>query len=285
MTVLGARIKVHLLSPIILVLSFVFTDAKTLFPSLLALSLHELSHLMCAFYLGAKIDEIELMPFGAAVRLYELWQISPGKLMLIALSGPFANLFISASLSLFLFFFPFLARQITPHIYSGIALGLLNLLPALPLDGGRFLSAILALRIKRSKAVGIGILLGRVLGAFLLLSAAYGFLKTRTVSLLPILASVYLFASGSQEKRYAEGATLRMLCMNPSPPPVQRAGIIVAKDSATIFEAVRAVRPGEESLFAITDDSGEILSLLPLQRVLPALSQNAQSTMDVFTKP
>ncbi len=281
MTLKGIRVRIRLLSPIVFFLMIAFSGISSVLPPLAALSVHELAHILTAVILRAKIDEIELMPFGAAMRLYELWQISPFKLMLIALSGPIANLVLSGFLSLLLFFCPHLAPVITPFLYSGLLIALINLIPALPLDGGRFLSALLALRMKRTRAVRIGILLGRIFGVFLLISSLYAFIETHSLPLPPILASVYLFASGEQEKRHAEGATMRMLLLaNERDEPVKRAGVILVKNHAPILDAVNAVRPGEESLFAITDDEGEILTLLPLKKVLYALKEDASATMN-----
>lgn len=285
MTLKGIRIRIRILSPIIFLLMIAFSGISSVLPPLAALSVHELSHISAAILLSAKIDEIELMPFGAAMRLYELWQIAPWKLMLIALAGPIANLVFSSFLSLLLIFFPALAPSLTPYLYSGLLIALVNLLPALPLDGGRFLSALLALRMKRMKAVEIGIWLGRIFGIFLIFSSVYAFFKTHALPLPPLLASVYLFASGEQEKRHAEGATMRMLLLNNEPAkPVNRAGLIMVRNSAPLLEAVTAVRPGEDSLFAITDDEGELLTLLPLKKVLYALNEDASGTMGNLSK-
>ena len=281
MTLHGIRIRIRLLSPIVFFLMIAFSGISSVLPPLAALSVHELAHILTAVLLRARIDEIELMPFGAALRLYELWQISPGKLMLIALSGPAANLVLSGFLSMFLFFFPHLAPAVTPFLYSGLLIALVNLIPALPLDGGRFLTALLALRMKRAKAVRIGILLGRILGVVLIVSTVYTFIGTYSLPLMPILSSVYLFASGEQEKRHSEGAAMRMLHLNDSEEKsVKRAGVIVVKKHAPLLDAVNFARPGEESLFAITDDEGEILTVLPLKKVLHALKKDASGTMD-----
>lgn len=285
MTLKGIRVRIRILSPIVFLLMIAFSGISSVIAPLAALSVHELGHILCAVLLRARIDEIELMPFGAAMRLYELWQIAPGKLMLIALSGPFSNLLACSFLSLFLFFFPSCAPAITPFLYSGLLIAMINLLPALPLDGGRFLSALLALRMKRSRAVRIGILFGRILGILLIASSVYAFFMTRSLPLPPILASVYLFASGEQEKRHAEGASMRMLLLKDEPDePVKRAGLIMVNHHAPILDAVNHVRPGEESLFAITDDEGEVITLLPLRKALYALKEDASGTMDAFSE-
>lgn len=285
MTIHGLRIRIRLLSPIIFLLMIAFSGMSSVLPPLLSLSIHELSHILCAILLSAKIDEIELMPFGAAMRLYELWQISPAKLMLISLAGPLSNILFSSLLAVFLFFFPSYSPSVAPFLYASLMIAFVNLLPALPLDGGRFMTALLSLKMKRAYAVRIGIWAGRILGVILILSSAYVFLETRAVPLMPILASVYLFASGEQEKRYCEGATMRMLLLNnQSPKPVQRAGVIMVNKCAKLLDAVNAVRPGEDSLFAITDDEGELVTLLPLKKVLFEIHENSAGTMDALTK-
>lgn len=282
MTLFGIRIRFHILSPIVILLTLAFSGAQTVIPPLAALSVHEFSHLLCAVIVRAKIDEIELMPFGAAIRLYGLWEISPIKLMAISLSGPIGNLLFAFALSFVLFLFPNLAQSITPHLYAGIAVALINLIPALPLDGGRFLSALLALKIKRSHAVRIGIYAGYALSFFLIASSLYVYLKTRVVPLSALLASVYLIASSDQEKRASEGANLRAALLKKTPPPpVRRASLILAEKNARVIDALSSVRPGEDSLFAVCDSEGEVLTLLPLNRML---SKNciAGSTMDQY---
>ncbi|MBQ9856115.1 MAG: hypothetical protein IJO53_07955, partial [Clostridia bacterium] len=81
MTLFGIRVRIRLLSPIFFLLMIAFSGASAVFPPLTALAVHEFSHLICAVCLKTHIDEIELMPFGAAIRLYALWEIAPARLM------------------------------------------------------------------------------------------------------------------------------------------------------------------------------------------------------------
>lgn len=281
MTLLGIRIRIRVLSPIIFLLMIAFSGPQTVLPPLAALAVHEFAHLACAVALKAQIDEIELMPFGAAMRLYALWELSPIKLMSIALAGPLANLVFCAFLSLLLFFFPSLAPAFSSYLYSGLLIAFVNLLPALPLDGGRFLCALLALKMRRSRAVGIGILLGRILGVVLILLSVCAFFKTHVIPLPPLLASVYLFYSGEQERRHSEDAAMRMLLIKREPDaPVRRASLLMVKKNAPILDALHAVRPGEDCLFAVTDDEGEILTLLPLKKVMYALHENISGSAE-----
>lgn len=280
MNLLGIRVRIRLLSPIVFLLMIAFSGVQTVLPPLAALSVHELGHIVMSILLKVKISEIELMPFGAAIRLNDMWLIAPGKLMLISLAGPLSNLLTCALMTLLLFFFPHIAPRCTPFLYSGLLIACVNLIPALPLDGGRFLSALLSTKMKKTKSIETGVFLGRILGIVLIASSVYAFVKTRTFPLPPLLASVYLFASGEAEKRHAQSAAMQaILKKSESAPPIRRAGIVMAKKDSPVLDAVSFARPGEDSLFAITDDEGEILTLLPLQRLMLALHENANAAV------
>lgn len=179
MTVRGMRLRVHPLTPLMLALIYVLSGGQALIPSLIALGAHESAHLLLALRLHARVDEIELMPFGAAIRLYELWETSPGALVAIALAGPGMNLAAASLLALGLYAFPAEALALIPLIRMNLAIGAVNLLPALPLDGGRALCALMALRMDRHRAVRIGVILGRVLAAGILLFTGFLCLSRR----------------------------------------------------------------------------------------------------------
>ena len=55
-------------------------EGETLIAFAPALLLHEAAHLAAAHILGIRVESIELMPFGAAVRMENLWRIRAGQL-------------------------------------------------------------------------------------------------------------------------------------------------------------------------------------------------------------
>ena len=112
--------------------------------TLFALSLHEAAHTAMAYAVGVRIASVELLPFGFAAR-------TAGKPLrgwdelAVAAAGPLFSLV--AGMGCFAAYSSGIAPYPAVRLFSGVntALCLLNLFPALPLDGGRMLSAAVGL--------------------------------------------------------------------------------------------------------------------------------------------
>ena len=124
---------------------------------------HEYGHVVAARQLKVPVDSVRLRGlFGAA---YIAPPESPKEEGLIALAGPAGNLLVAAILWM-AGGAPHLSR--IPHDLSQLewaylfnaGMGLINLLPALPLDGGRVLRALLTLPLGHETATRIGLGLG-----------------------------------------------------------------------------------------------------------------------------
>ncbi|MBQ3080535.1 MAG: hypothetical protein IJC48_11155 [Clostridia bacterium] len=272
MRIYGIRISMNPLAPIMLILLSVFIGPAAALSPLIALSFHETAHLITAIKLKARVDEIELMPFGAAIRLYDLWETATGKLLIIVLSGPAANLLLSFLISLTLYIFPRLAVSLSPLLNANLAVMLLNLLPALPLDGGRALTAVISKRIGRTRAVHIGVWLGRVLSLMFLAISAYALFATGKIELVPLLFSIYIWASGHQEIRRSEGAFLRaMILTNQQTNRLQSAKVISVNAGTPIYEAAKAAPTAEKCIFSVEDDTGRILGFISVSSISKAI--------------
>ncbi len=150
--------------------------------AVISLVLHELGHALAAKALDIKVGGVTLHFFGGITRLDPLsmkgWKEIPA-----TLGGPLLNLvFASASLV------PVPIIGIFGRI--NLAFGVINLVPAWPLDGGRLMRAVLALRIPRGAATMLSLFTGL---AFSFALFVYGLLKLETWA---IAISVYIAMVG-----------------------------------------------------------------------------------------
>jgi len=152
---------------------------------LASILIHELSHSIIAQRNGLDVTEIELYLFGGVSRIEEEPR-TPKSEILIAVVGPLSSLLIGVIL-LFVFYLPLSIPTflLVTFLYMGISnigLGIFNLIPAFPLDGGRVLRAFLWNRrknivsaTKTASKVGIGFGYGLMV---------YGFFQMFTFGLI-----------------------------------------------------------------------------------------------------
>lgn len=151
-TALGVSIEIHHL--MVLLPLFCSGDLSLL---LLLMSLyfcillHELGHTSIIQWFGFPVDKIVLSLLGGLTKISDTETIlhfaqKPKKELLMAIAGPVVNLILAGCFFLLHFFFP-------SWFFYGLAtlnllLGLFNLIPAFPMDGGRILRALLLLKEK-----------------------------------------------------------------------------------------------------------------------------------------
>lgn len=136
----GADIKC---SPFLLIavpISCLFGKAALLSVTLLSLAVHECAHALVASRIGLRVYSLELQPFGAVSKM-DVRSAAPSELAAVWAAGPLASLVMAGMSALF-------ERALPSYAGAGLGitefnalLAIVNLLPAMPLDGGRILCA------------------------------------------------------------------------------------------------------------------------------------------------
>jgi Zn-dependent protease/predicted transcriptional regulator len=179
-----------------------------------AVTLHELSHSYQALKLGVGVRNITLMPMGGLAQMEEIPE-KPGHELRIALAGPLVNFLIAGVLigvgALLqvrsVISLAELSQSLGQVSWSGmlayltmanIAIGVFNLIPAFPMDGGRVLRAVLAMRLDYTRATAIAVAVGQGL-AWLL--GLWGFMSGNYIL---ILIAIFVWMGAGQEGRQVE---------------------------------------------------------------------------------
>lgn len=175
----------------------------------LSVLLHELGHSVTALRYKVRVQDITLMPLGGMARMEEIPE-KPAQELAIAIAGPLVNFAIGAVLigagflldARAVISFSELAGSIGQINWAGLlayltmanlALGIFNLIPAFPMDGGRVLRALLAVKLDYTVATTWAVKIGQGL-AFLL--GIWGFM---TGNYFLILIAVFVWMGAESE--------------------------------------------------------------------------------------
>jgi Zn-dependent protease len=168
--------------------------------------LHELGHALAARHFGIRTRDITLYPIGGVARLERMSE-KPWEEFWIAVAGPAVNVLIAGLLLGLLVLAEMLGQVVALPALAitfvfqlmliNVFLVLFNLLPAFPMDGGRVLRSLLALRMGQLRATEVAVNVGMVMAVLMGLAALMGvpFLNSMTV----IIIAVFVFLAGQQE--------------------------------------------------------------------------------------
>jgi len=215
-SVFGIPVELHI-SFLVLMLLIYIVAFFNLYPSINLLTavlitlvfvtvvLHELSHSYIAKRYGIKIQRIVLLPIGGVSEMEEIPK-DPAQELRIALAGPVANLIIAViSFFILIIFRTSLSTVLLGAIYYfvvvNLLLGLFNLLPAFPMDGGRILRAYLAERMSFIKATKLAANIGK---QFAIIMAVVGVF----FNFLLILIAIFVYFGAEGEYRSVLVSTL-----------------------------------------------------------------------------
>ncbi len=238
--------------------------------------LHEYGHALTARRFGIKTRDITLLPIGGLARL-ERMPDKPIQEFWVALAGPFVNVVITAALFAYLVATntlapltglsltggPFLERLMSVNL----SLALFNLLPAFPMDGGRVVRALLAMRTDYTHATHVAATIGQGM-AFL-----FGFIGLFTNPMLVFIA-LFVWIGAAQESGVAQVKSAI------SGIPVNRVMLtnfhfLTPQDN--LARAVQLILEGSQHDFPVVDNN-TVVGILTRGDLIKALSSRGQAT-------
>lgn len=169
--------------------------------------LHELGHAFAAKRYHIKTRDITLLPIGGLARLESMPE-KPKEELVVAIAGPAVN-FILAGITALFITMPNV-NELGVQLSNGVRpnnfffnffivntwLAVFNLIPAFPMDGGRMLRALLAMKFDRYTATRIAVGIGQVIAFIFILLGFYS-------SPFLIFIGIFIILTGQAEAHYA----------------------------------------------------------------------------------
>ncbi len=258
----------------------VFTGLSFIILLFVCVILHEFGHALAARAYGINTPDITLLPIGGIARL-ERMPDKPWQELVVALAGPAVNVVIAFALFVVLGqFFGMGDLQemtegrgnlLTKLLAINVILVVFNLLPAFPMDGGRVLRALLAMRLKHARATQIAAAVGQAVAVL------FGLLGLFGGNPFLIFIAVFVFFGAKAEASFAsykENAdeTHAAAIMQPMG-PVLAPGMKVA-------EAAGLAMTGPRDLLAVTDPSLRLLGVVPAASLAASLRWDPSALID-----
>ena len=248
--------------------------------------LHELGHALTARRFGIHTRDIILLPIGGVARLERMPRV-PRQELIVALAGPAVNFVLAAVLYVALRLsggipadgFYAMEGVLSLRAFAvqlvgvNIVLGLFNLLPAFPMDGGRVLRAVLAMRMRSyARATEIAARIGRVLAVVFGLAGlfwAHGNPMWVLIALFVWLGAASE-AAAVQTSSTLDGVPIEELMIR---------DVHVLAPAEPLSRAVRLTLDGFQQDFPVVDGSGSVVGVLTRSDLLRALSEHGPSAL------
>lgn len=160
--------------------------------------IHELGHMFAGIILKLKPKSLSFMPFGISITFetYEYEKLIEIKKILIAIAGPLTNLIVCI-ITAFLHIEDKTKELI---IYSNILIGLFNLIPLYPLDGGRILKGIIRLKYKKIQSDRIVNKISNILIIVLTAIASIMILYLKNIAILFVIIYLWMIIIKENKK-------------------------------------------------------------------------------------
>lgn len=194
---------INLFSIPLLIVAVLTGSAGSMAIAYLVVTLHEFAHFCAARYFRVGVSGFVIMPFGVCLRLKENHIKDPVQESIICAAGPVCNLLLIAAAFLFRPYLPCPPDWYAFFLYSNFSILLINIVPIIPLDGGRILRALLTHRYGFIKAVRITEVVSQINIALIGLLGIYILYLTHfNVSMMMLCA--FLLFNMSAEKKNSE---------------------------------------------------------------------------------
>ncbi|ABO35483.1 peptidase M50 [Methanococcus maripaludis C5] len=277
--VMGIPIELHITFILLLVVVFYFWGIEGLILYMFLFTsvvLHELGHSYVAKKYGVTIEKILLLPIGGMAMMSEISKEGEFK---IAIAGPLVSLVLgSILLGVSTVTDYTLAEYPLFQTVGGlnILLGIFNLLPAFPMDGGRVFRALLSKMTKMSyvKATKLASTIGQYFALLLLIFGLINF------NVILVLIAIFIYFGASQEYKALVADTL---FENVPAKEIMSKNIVYVNSDDTVDDVLNLMLENRFLGYPVLED-GKIVGTITLNEISSSAAKTTK-VRDLMSPP
>jgi len=238
----------------------------------LSVLVHEFAHALEAQHRGVEVSGITLFLFGGVTEMSSDIRRPRDEFALTAI-GPFSSLVLAAIFGLIAFYSGQVGLELVAQVagllgWINLALGLFNLLPGAPLDGGRILRALVwSVTGDRQRAIRFAARSGQLLAALIISFGLVQMLFVPAAAIggiwLIVIGGFLAFAAQSEITQHSIDEALGGLTVGEL---LRRDELMTLTADTDLATAAEQLRVGPEGTLAITRD-GRTVGVLLLDHV------------------
>ncbi|MEI6101616.1 MAG: site-2 protease family protein, partial [Eubacteriales bacterium] len=240
---------------------------------LLAICIHECAHMLTAKAVGLNVESLYVLPFGCAAEISGYGTINTSREIITAAAGPAVNIMVACALTML----PkdYLDTYVMLFIWVNVTLAAVNLLPVLPLDGGRIMMAAIKIFFNERTAWKILNWAGVAAGIVMCLSGMYMVLNG-SVNPTWLIMGVFLLAYAAMSLKnfpfasYRNAEEKRKRLAKKGSANVKQ---IAVMRTATLREVLREMESSKMNIITVLNDDFSIRATLSEIRVLDAAAK------------
>ena len=246
-------------------------------------TLHEFGHALAARRYGVGTKDIALYPIGGIARLERLPK-KPMQEFVVAIAGPLVNFAIVLILLPYMLLVPDSleiletgksfagsASDFLPAMFVlNLGLGIFNLIPAFPMDGGRIFRALMSLKLDRVKATLVAARLGQIIAAVAIFYGVQGELGVTTAFI-----GFFIFMMAQQEYRFVktEGKLNSAFVKD-----VMRTEFTRFFPEEPMYSAINELRKDVERNFLVFNREEKLVGVLEQSSILKAMKDERRTS-------
>jgi Zn-dependent proteases len=252
--------------------------------SFIVVLMHEGIHYLTAVLFGFSGFDVKILPIGAVLKLNDLDEATPVEDMIISLAGPIFNLIFAL-----LIWFIYVGEHNSYLIFfmkSNFALGLFNIIPAFPLDGGRVLRDLLSMKHIYRRAneltIKVSIILGFVLLGFSIFLCFYHVINYNIA-----IIGIFIVVSSMRERKRV--AYIIMGDIVKKKIKFLKKGYIENKSisiliNGDLISVLSLVDKNKYNVFTVLDEEMRVVDIIYEEEILDALKEHGNIDIEEFVK-